>query len=601
MKQKILVYDIETNSTNPEVAVPVLFGYRSSTSSEWFQYTDCIDEMVGIIDEHDIIVGYNIKDFDNEIMKRYGASFYGKVVIDLYQIIHGAGFGNDKGRKNIITAPDGSHLIATLHGKKMSDTARALGRTVKVQDFDYNLFKQRFETLTPEQQALALEYLRCDIEETCFIYEYLEEFFSDFRDGGIELNGVWKPFMRAEWVEKKQYLTWSVASLTYHLLCNLADLEPRFADMVDRQDYGGGFVALPEKGRVTGNIYCLDYNSLYPHIMIQANLYGRKEYGNKRWKGTGISETVGTYQADGLAPVGFVLQQLYQKRLEYKSQKDAREYTIKIVINTIYGLLGNPVFASVSDYIAAADCTRLGRQWVRAARAHFAENGYEVLYTDTDSVYLRDPFNDKQRLIEVKEAHINDIKKSVPFPQDTFDMGIDDEIRYMAFFKAPDGRFKKKNYLYVTKAGKLKVKGLPIIKSTATPLGKHIFDKFIKPEILDNNKHKFMRSQVEQWIYDELTQNPTMASVFYKIKAPEEYNTATGLYYKIASHPLYGEGQHRLLKLRGAHKKGCGTQANYISVDYIDEISLRDIDLSKTWSELEPFIDSAQKGLGAFL
>ncbi len=77
--------------------------------------------------------------------------------------------------------------------------------------------------------------------------------------------------------------------------------------------------------------------------------------------------------------------QSVQKRLEYKKEKDERQYTI-------YGLLGNPAFASVSDFTAASDCTHLGRQWVNAARLHFAENGYAVLYTDTDSGYLVDPF-----------------------------------------------------------------------------------------------------------------------------------------------------------------------------------------------------------------
>jgi DNA polymerase elongation subunit (family B) len=346
----------------------------------------------------------------------------------------------------------------------------------------------------------------------------------------------------------------------------------------------------------------LTHNSLYPHIMMQANLYGKSNDG---WKGTGISYTNGTYNTDELAPVGNVLQTLYKRRLEYKKEKNAKEYTIKIIINTIYGLLGNPAFASVSDFTAAADCTRLGRQWVNAARLHFAEHGYNVLYTDTDSVYLEDPFNNKKKLLDIKNKHIDDIKKSVPFPQDTFDMGVDDEISYMAFFKGADGKLLKKNYLYVTKGGKLKIKGMQIIKSTCTPLARTIFERFIKPEIINNNRgkkmrHKWQRSQIEQWIIDLLKEDITLASVFYKCKAPEEYKLASQIQAQIAAHPDYGEGQHRMIKLKCAHPKGAGTYKNYVGVQFANDIRLSQIDLTKTWQELKPFIEDAQKTLGAF-
>ena len=58
-----------------------------------------------------------------------------------------------------------------------------------------------------------------------------------------------------------------------------------------------------------------------------------------------------------------------------------------------------------------------------------------MIYTDTDSVYIVDPFKDREKMLKVKDKIIQDIKKDLPFPQDTFDMGIDDEIKYMFFFK----------------------------------------------------------------------------------------------------------------------------------------------------------------------
>ena len=595
-KETLLIYDLETNAIDPNVAVPQLMGCKSSISDE-FVWTSNIDEMVALINGADIIVGYNNKEYDDVIMTRYGANFRGKVNIDLMQIIHGKGFGNDLGRKGIITTRDGTHLGTILHGKSLADTTRALGGPLKIGDFDYDLFKHKFGTLTEEQQKLALEYLEADIEATQYIYEYLEEYFANFKDGGITIDGEFRPFMRDDQIQKKQYLTASTAAWTYKAICNLAGLEEKYNN-AEHEGYGGGFVALPTQEYAKGDIYCLDYNSLYPHIMIQANLYGPQREIDNGFHLRGMSETTGTYNCKTLAPVGRVLKELYAKRLEYKKEKDAKEYTIKIIINTIYGLLGNPAFASVYNHTAAADCTRLGRSWVNAARLHFKEHGYTVLYTDTDSVYLLDPFHDKDRLLAVKDKHINDIKRTVPFPQDTFDMGIDDEIRYMAFFKGSGGNFLKKNYLYVTKDGKLKLKGLPIVKSTSTKLGRVIFDKHIAPLIINENVHKVQRKDLDKWVEEELAADLSVASVFYKVRDLAEYNSMTSIQAQVAK--AKGPGQYNLLKLKREHQKGIGGGRNYLDVNDAEGLRISALDLSKTWAELGHFIATEQKTLEAF-
>jgi len=372
---------------------------------------------------------------------------------------------------------------------------------------------------------------------------------------------------------------------------------------ITRKNYKGYVYDLSIKNSDSPYFYAnriLTHNSLYPHIMMQANLYGFANIDNLDivWKGEGISYTEGSYFKDKLAPVGKVLQQLYQKRLEYKKQKDERQYTIKIIINTIYGLLGNPSFASVSNFTAAADCTRLGRQWVNAARLHFSEHGYNVLYTDTDSVYLEDPFHNKKKLLEIKDKHIQDVKKSIPFPQDTFDMGVDDEIRMMHFFTGPNGDLLKKNYLYVTQSGKLKIKGMQIIKSTATPLGKKVFEKYIKPEILADNQVKHPKYKIQEWIEAELKQDLGLATVFFKVRAFDDYKNPSQIQAQIAKE--YGEGQYNMIKLKQPHVKGVGANKNYVWDKFKDEIKLSMIDLDKTWSELTPFIEETQHSLDRF-
>ena len=403
-KQSIIIWDIETSSVDITNAIPTLMGL-TSTQSEGFEYTTDIQEYIQTLHSHEVWVGWNIRGFDIPILQRYGLSTRGHIIIDLMEIINGKGFGNDLGRKSIMQTPDGTHLASVLFSKSMDACCEALNGPRKlVGDVDYNWFKQAFTSLDEDIKTKALAYLERDVEMTKYIYEYVENFFEDFKNGGIEYEGEFKTFMNDTQRYKKVYLTASPAAFTYKALCNITGLEEVYQN-VEPQPFGGGFVAPPSQEKCVGKIYCLDYNSLYPHIMIMANLYGNVnvDIGRPVWTGEGISNIEGMYLADELSPVGKVLQEMYQKRLKYKEEKDERQYTIKIIINTMYGLLGNPAFASISNFTAAADCTRLGRQWVNAARLYFAEHGYNILYTDTDSVYLEDPFNDEARLLKVRD------------------------------------------------------------------------------------------------------------------------------------------------------------------------------------------------------
>lgn len=596
--QKILIYDLETSSVDVNVAIPAVMGYYSSEKDE-FGYTTDIAEMCDILANHDVIVGYNHIEYDNKIMTRYGADFLKyKINVDLMQIIHGKGFGNDLGRKTIIKTEKGI-LNSYLHSKSLEATSKALGGPEKlVGEVDYNWFKQDFNTLADDVKDKALAYLKVDLEATKFVYIFLETYFKDFKDGCVLIKGEMRPFMTPRQVERKVYLTASVASWTYKVLCNLADIEERYPEgEVERQSYGGGFVATPAREITIGNIYCLDYSSLYPHIMIMNNLYGRvvEGYG---YKGEGVHATIGTYNNKQLSPVCEVLKLLYNQRLEYKKEKDTREYTIKIIINTIYGLLGNPSFASIHDYVAAADCTQLGRQWINCARKHFMELGYDVIYTDTDSIYLADPFNNRKKLIEAKDAHIAFIKSKVPFPVDTFDMGIEDGITFLAFEKR-NGELLKKHYMYM-RNGKLTVKGMDLVKSTSTRLGQLVFERYIKPSILRSGEYKFTKKQIEAWMEELLREDKRNAAVFYKIKNKDFYAVDTQIHAQIAA--KYGEGQYNIVKLRGPHAEGIGVGKNYVDVDRFGEsINLRLIDVSKTFSELQTFIKDEQTTLGAFV
>ena len=360
----------------------------------------------------------------------------------------------------------------------------------------------------------------------------------------------------------------------------------------------------------------LSHNSLYPHIMIQCNLYGRKKGGelNERetWFGGNKWKTEGTYYADKISGVGNLLFKWYNDRLEYKKQGDRREYTIKIIINTIYGILNNPHYVRVYDLMAGGDCTRIGRQWTRYARKLFADAGYKVIYTDTDSVYIIDVFKDKEKMLKVKEQIIKDIKDSVPFPKDTFDMGIDAEIKYMFFFKGgsredkhsdkemddmdfinkPLG-FMKKNYIYVQTDDKVKIKNLGIKKKSNSTLSKEIFWKHLVPQITEGTI-QFKKTFIRNLIMELLEKDINLASMRKEVGNYVQYEKTSpnSLPAQIAS--KYGGGIHFLIP--NTSGIGVGKGKKFCTLEEFKEHNLRvdNIDLSNVWKELDYFIAPVQ-------
>jgi len=411
----------------------------------------------------------------------------------------------------------------------------------------------------------------------------------------------------------------------------------------------------------------LSHNSLYPHIMIQCNLYGRKRDGviNDRpvWYGNGKWKVDGAYYSDEMAGVGVLLKTWYYTRLFYKRKFivvetneeagmediekyigkeiyhvastndkneivkitvtdrtvnkykelvaqgiDRREYTIKIILNTVYGILNHSYYTKVFDITAGGDCTRIGRQWTKYARKVFRDNGYKVLYTDTDSVYISDPFNNKEKMFKVKDQIIKDIKDTVPFQQETFDMGIDDEIKYMFFFKGGNKKiddededededdklnkrlgFMKKNYIYVTKSGKVKIKNLGVNKKSITPVTKKIFWEYLVPQIKEKGEVKFSKRYLKDLIKKLLTENIELACMRKVVGDISLYkNSMTGIQAQISQ--KYGAGIHFLIP--NIRDVGIGKGVKLCTLEEFKKrnFTLDDIDYKNIWSELEYFI-----------
>ena len=481
----VLIFDIETNSLDTKTAKMVWFGAFSFKYNKYFFYTyHEREEIQKLIKDHRVVVGFNSKFFDLPIMENNGLNVDYKIQIDLLRVLF-----THENRKSIregIIKVDGKILKDILSNHKLKTIAQALKLSVQKGDINYNIFKQ--DEWNSIQIQEILKYLYYDVKITKELFEYMYKEFLPM-----------KQFMSPLDQQRYNWYRTSMGSYTYKVICYHAGIEEEYDEHTGRKKYEGGFVSAPAGDLFRGNIYCLDFSSAYPHSFLHGNLYSHSCScctEEEKWSGNELFPIEGKYCKKSPGKVEKVIKKFYLQRLEYKKNKDPREFAVKIILNTMYGISGSSVFKNLHSLTTASDCTLMARQMVKLAREIFKERGYELIYTDTDSVYLCDPYNDKTRLLAIKDIIINKIKENIPFPQETFGMGIDEEIKAIWFFRDERNDLKKKNYMYITKDNRIKVKGLAIIKSACSRLTKKVM-AHIKSGIIQFTDIKFDRSYIE--------------------------------------------------------------------------------------------------------
>ena len=654
----VLIYDIEcaTKGAKPDIKTDVMkiFGAYSYKTNKFYVVPVTDKKFIKkLISAHKFLVGFNNEGYDNPILERHGFSLEYKRIIDLMQIF--------KKRASSMATNKG-----LLSNKLMSYSLDYITRFLDLVDeetakdvLDYNIFKK--EVWTKEEKEKIIKYTKRDLEITKKLYEWVEEFFEGFKE-----------FVPESEVTGKYYLTDTVAKFSYKAICHALGWEPEYdSEALKNRDErfkiaAGGYCSYPAGEHFEGDIYLLDFNSLYPHIMMQCNLFSRNKLENKGWHGSGVWDVEGYYNDKDLHPISKLLETLYHLRLKYKlnivmeddkiikikdvlknkedylgkkfknvyhSKEgkmslvlkeidedvinefntmldkgiDRREYTIKILINSIYGISLNPYYKLVFDKISGGDCTRLGRQWTKHARKKFRDEGYNVLVTDTDSYFVLDHKNDKEYMLNINNEVVKDIKNSVPFPMATFDAGIDDEIKHIFFFKGkqdedkesdsemdeadiinkPKG-FMKKNYIYVTKEDKVVIKNLGIKKKNVSAITKKIFWERIVPH-LKEGKHKFYKSEIKNWMIEFLSKDITLSYMRKDVKDLKFYKKSmTSMPAQISK--KYGPGIHFMIPNK--RNIGVGKDITYCSVEEFEQYNMdvSDLDLTNFWKELNYFI-----------
>ena len=283
------------------------------------------------------------------------------------------------------------------------------------------------------------------------------------------------------------------------------ELDNRSSNVVNEavikdKKFRGGLVVEPVEG-IHFDVTVMDFASLYPSIIKVKNLsYETVRCSHDTCKKNTIPQTnhwVCT-KKNGLTSVliGSLrdLRVNYYKNMAKKDTLTVEEkqlftvvsQALKVILNASYGVMGAEIFPLY--FLPAAEATTAtGRHIILDTIDKCKESGIDVLYGDTDSLFVKKPTSKQIEDIITKAKMDHNVE-----------LEIEKEYRYVVL----SGR--KKNYLGVTKNGKVDVKGLTGKKSHTPPFIKTLFYELL--DILSEIKTAEEFKRAKNKISDKITE-----------------------------------------------------------------------------------------------
>jgi DNA polymerase elongation subunit (family B) len=299
----------------------------------------------------------------------------------------------------------------------------------------------------------------------------------------------------------------------------------RFRDRIK-----GAFVFEPKPGLYEKIAVC-DYRSLYPTIIASHNISPGMRNCNCCPEAPRIKTDRGEfwYCQKRKGFVSGIIEDLITRRARIKDilkkGKDpllfARSWALKDLANSFYGYLA---FSVARWYCieCAESTTAWERQYIHGVIENAKKDGYAVLYSDTDSVFLG--LGEKTQ--DDVRAFVDKINSTLPKP-----MELEFEAYYPAGIfvsvKASEAGAKKKYAMLNTK-GQLKIVGFETVRRNWSPVAKETQKKVL--EILLTEKKPENALEYIRKVVDDLKQNrlPLTAVIIHTALSKDisEYESA---------------------------------------------------------------------------
>ncbi|NIO44039.1 MAG: hypothetical protein GTN36_00595 [Candidatus Aenigmarchaeota archaeon] len=250
------------------------------------------------------------------------------------------------------------------------------------------------------------------------------------------------------------------------------------------KQYKGGFVRTPEVG-IHKNIIVLDFRSLYPSIIVTHNIdvstFNCKHKECKKNKVPGFNRWF-CRKTKGTIPerIKKIIREREKVKKKLKRCPDnkklkKRERSLKLAANIQYGMFG---YVNAPNYNVkiAESISAFGRSYIQSVIKKAKKIGFNVLYADTDSVFLT-----KGSIKKCKEF-LKKINKQLPGIIKLEYRGV---YKKGIFVSTKTGRGAKKKYAFIDKKGNLFVRGFETRREDWCKLAKDLQTKILKLILLD--------------------------------------------------------------------------------------------------------------------
>ncbi|MCS7096925.1 MAG: DNA-directed DNA polymerase I [Candidatus Methanomethylicia archaeon] len=344
--------------------------------------------------------------------------------------------------------------------------------------------------------------------------------------------------------------------------------------LIKGKKYMGAIVIEPKPG-VYFDVTVLDFASLYPSILYRWNLsYETINCPHKECMNNKIPElphwVCGKRRGTSSIIIG-ILRNLrvywFKPKTKDKSlSSDVRAWYsvvdqgLKVFLNASYGVMGDENFPLYCPPVAES-ITAVGRHVISKSIEKARDLGVEVVYGDTDSIFLYKPSQDQvKKLIEwsIKEFKI--------------DLDVDKVYRYVTFSGL------KKNYLGVLTDGSVDIKGLVGKKRNTPEFLKKLFIEVVNvlsnvQTIRDFEEAKYKISSIVRDYYIKLkNRGLNLDDLAFRVKLSKDldkYVKTTPQHVKAA----------KLLEKFHSRKLGAGDIISYVKVK--GDIGVKPVQLAR--------------------
>ena len=270
---------------------------------------------------------------------------------------------------------------------------------------------------------------------------------------------------------------------------------PKFNEIKLRRKtppYTGGYVHEPKEG-IHENIAVFDFMSLYPSIIVSHNISPETlDCGCCKGKNK-VPEGEHYYCTKERGFIPEILHEIIRKRIETKKKmsetkpgsKDYRrlfnqQFSFKVLSNAFYGYYG---YAGSRWYsrVCAESTSSWGRNYIKEVIKKAESLGFEVIYGDTDSLFLKMRF----------KKNINEFLKKInePLPG-IMELEFKDLYKRGIFIEAKAGGAAKKKYALLDQKNKLFIRGLETRRRDWANIAKDTQERVLEAVLKDASPRK---------------------------------------------------------------------------------------------------------------